>query len=271
VRLSACILAFNERAKIDAAIGSVRFADEIVVVDSGSTDGTAERAAELGARVVQVPFEGFGRLRNAALGHLRGEWILSLDADERCTPEARAEIERIVADPASASAWLVPRRNELLGRPIRHGGWYPDYRQPQLFRRGTLRYRDDPVHEGYELLGPGPPARMRAAIEQVPFASLSEMLRKADRYSTLGAERLASRGRRGSIAAAIGHGLWAFVRIYLLKRGFLDGRRGFLIAFANLEGTFWRYAKLWERDLHRAGSGNPGVCETPSGTTKRAE
>jgi glycosyltransferase involved in cell wall biosynthesis len=246
--VSACIIAFNEADKIEAAVNSVLWADEVVVVDSGSTDGTAGRATSLGARVVQVPFEGFGRLRNAALGHLSHEWIFSLDSDERCTPEARDEILRITADPASPPVWLVPRRNWFLGRWIRHSGWYPDFRQPQLFRRGSMAYTEDPVHEGFILLQSAPLARMRSAIWQVPFKNLAEALHKANRYSSLGAEKLHARGKRGSMPKAISHGLVAFFRHYIVKLGFLDGWAGFAIAFSNLEGTFWRYAKLTELD-----------------------
>ena len=135
-RISVYIIAFNEADKIEAALQSVGWADEIVVADSFSTDGTAEIAAKYATRVIQVPFEGFGKLRNDTLDQLSGDWIFSLDADERCTEAAAAEIRRIVESADAKDAYHVPRRNFFFGRWIKHSGWYPDYRQPQLFRRG---------------------------------------------------------------------------------------------------------------------------------------
>jgi glycosyltransferase involved in cell wall biosynthesis len=135
--VSVFILSRNEELKIGPALESVSWASEVVVIDSFSTDRTLEICANHGARVVQVMFKKFGELRQAGIEHTSGPWIFSLDSDERCTPEARDEILRIAADPASADAYLVPRRNLLLGRTIRHSGWYPDYRQPQLFTRST--------------------------------------------------------------------------------------------------------------------------------------
>ena len=151
-KISACIIAYNEAAKIEAAVASVLWADEVLVVDSNSTDGTAALAEALGARVVQVPFTGFGELRNRAIEACRHEWIFSLDADERCTAASRDEIAKAVASSAAHDAYLVPRRSYMMGRWITGSGWYPNYRQPQLFRKGALRYTHDPVHEGYEVL-----------------------------------------------------------------------------------------------------------------------
>ncbi|MGQ0695003.1 MAG: glycosyltransferase family 2 protein, partial [Nitrospiraceae bacterium] len=151
-KLSAYLIAYNEAEKIAAAIESIAWADEIILADSSSTDGTAEIARELGATVVQIPFEGFGQLRNKAVSFCAHEWIFSLDADERCTPEARDEILRLLAGTPAHDAYLVPRKNFFMGRWIRHSGWYPNFRQPQLFRKGAMRYTKSPVHEGYELL-----------------------------------------------------------------------------------------------------------------------
>jgi glycosyltransferase involved in cell wall biosynthesis len=243
-KISAYILAYNEAAKIEAAVKSVLWADEIVVVDSFSTDDTATLAAALGARVVQVPFEGFGNLRNRAIEACSHEWIFSLDADERCTPAARDEILALLAGAPAHDAYLVPRRSYFMGRWIKGSGWYPNYRQPQLFRKGAMRYRPDPVHEGYELLTDRPLGRLRNEIWQFPFRNLEQILDKANRYSTLGAGKLAR--RRPSMWSALGHGAWAFLKHYVVKRGFLDGWAGFIIALGNFEGTFYRYAKHYE-------------------------
>ena len=243
-KISACIIAYNEAAKIEAAVASVLWADEVLVVDSNSTDDTATLAEALGARVVQVPFTGFGELRNRAAEACRHEWIFSLDADERCTAAARDEIMRIVASDATHGAYLVPRRSYMMGRWITGSGWYPNYRQPQLFRRGALRYTSDPVHEGYELLTGKPLGRLQHEIHQFPFRNLEEIIRKMNRYSTLGAGKLAH--RRLSMWGALGHGSWAFIKHYIFKLGFRDGWAGFVIAFGNFEGTFYRYAKRYE-------------------------
>ncbi|WP_167631203.1 glycosyltransferase family 2 protein [Mariprofundus ferrooxydans] len=244
--LSVYIIAYNEADKIADAVKSALWADEVIVVDSHSSDNTAEIAIALGARVVQLDFEGFGKLRNDAIAACKHEWVFSLDADERCTSEAAEEIRNIIADPASADAWYVPRKNWFMGRWIKHCGWYPDYRQPQLFRRGALSFEQaDQVHERYHIHGST--GHMQTPIWQFPFKNLEQVLHKANRYSTLGVDRLENKGVRAGMGKALLRGLWSFFRIYILKRGFLDGWAGFVIAFSNLEGVFYRYAKLRER------------------------
>jgi glycosyltransferase involved in cell wall biosynthesis len=243
-QVSVYIIAFNEAEKVRATIESVRWADEVVLIDSHSTDATAEIAHNLGARVVQVDFKGFGDLRNQALAACTHGWIFSLDADERCTPEAAAEIRAIVADPQAQDAYWTPRRNYFMGRWIKHSGWYPNYRQPQLFRKGALRYDQKPVHEGFELLTDKPLGHMQSAIWQFPFKNLGEVMQKANRYSTLGAEKI--KHKKLSMGSALLHGLWAFVKHYVFKRRFPDGWAGFVIALGIFEGTFYRYAKAVE-------------------------
>jgi glycosyltransferase involved in cell wall biosynthesis len=244
LKLSAYIIAYNEAEKIADAIKSVLWADEIVVADSASTDGTDRIAQELGARVVQIPFQGFGHLRNRAVEACTYEWILSLDTDERCTPEFRDEVLRLLAGTPAHDAYLVPRRNYFMGQWIAHSGWYPNFRQPQLFRKGAMRYVESPVHEEYELLTPKPLGWLEQAIWQIPFRNFEEVVKKANRYSTLGALKLAD--RRVSMGTALFRGIWSFLKHYVMKRGFLDGWAGFVIAFGNFEGTFYRYAKRFE-------------------------
>ncbi|MGH8558821.1 MAG: glycosyltransferase family 2 protein, partial [Methylococcales bacterium] len=163
-KISVYIIARNEVDKIVAAIRSVSWADEIIVADSGSTDGMIEKAESLGARVVQIPFRGFGDLRNRAMAHCQHPWIFSLDADERCTPELADEIIRTIRSAGSNDVYRVPRRNYFMGRWIRHSGWYPNYRQPQLFRKGALKYTLEPVHEGFELLTERPVGYLKPAL-----------------------------------------------------------------------------------------------------------
>jgi glycosyltransferase involved in cell wall biosynthesis len=194
--------------------------------------------------VVQLPFHGFGDLRNRAIAECRHEWIFSLDSDERCTAEIRDEILGILSSVAEHDAYLVPRRNYMMGRWIKGSGWYPNFRQPQLFRKGAMRYDDDPVHEGYQLLTQCPLGRLQGAIWQLPFRNLEEVIQKMNRYSSLGVQKLA--GKRVSMGSALGHGVWAFLKHYLFKQGYRDGWAGFIIALGNFEGTFYRYAKRYE-------------------------
>jgi glycosyltransferase involved in cell wall biosynthesis len=243
--VSVFILARNEELKIAAALESVAWAGEIVVIDSFSTDRTVEIAKDYAAKVVQLPFRRFGELRQAGITHTTKPWIFSLDSDERCTPEARDEILRIVGDPTSADAYLVPRRNIFLGREIRHSGWYPDYRQPQLFRRGKMDYAvEDHVHEGYVLKGRL--GRMKNPIRQIPYLTLSEAIQKMDRYTTLNVAKTAGRGRKVGYLAAVFRAKWAFFKAYVLQLGFLDGSPGFVIALLRFENSFYRHMKAAE-------------------------
>ena len=248
-KISVYILTYNEAEKIAAAVSSVLWADEVVVIDSFSTDRTPEIATSLGARVVQVPFNGFGELRNRAIETCKYDWIFSLDSDERCTEKVRDEILGILAGAPPHDVYRVPRRSYMMGRWIKGSGWYPNFRQPQLFRKGSMRYTLEPVHEGYEILNGKPPGTLTNEIWQFPFRNLEEVIKKMNRYSSLGAPKLA--GKRVSMASALGHGLWSFLKHYIFKLGFIDGWAGFVIAFGNFEGTFYRYAKRYEETQDR--------------------
>src|SRR5437667_4472303 len=193
-KLSAYVLTFNEEGKIRGALESLTWADEIVVLDSHSTDRTEQICREYTEKVYQCDFAGFGKLRNQALELVTHDWVLSIDADERVTDELREEIQRELASGPRADAFFVPRKNFFLGRWIRHCGWYPDYRQPQFFNKHRLRYREDLVHEG--LYVTGKVDYVRGHVLQYPFRDLGEYLRKMSRYSTLMVERMADRGIR---------------------------------------------------------------------------
>jgi glycosyltransferase involved in cell wall biosynthesis len=246
-KISAYILAYNEATKIGDAVKSVLWADEVIVADSYSQDNTADIAASLGARVVQIPFTGFGELRNKAIAACSHEWIMSLDADERCTPEVKEEVVGIIASDPLSDAYYIPRKNMFMGRWIRHSGYFPDYRQPQLFRKGVMVFRPDPVHEGFDLHTSKPVGYFKNAIWQIPFMNFEELLRKANRYSSLGALKLEREGKTSTMVTALAHATWAFTHFFILKRGVLDGWPGFMIALGNFEGTFYKYAKLYEK------------------------
>jgi glycosyltransferase involved in cell wall biosynthesis len=245
-KISAYILAYNEASKIGDAVKSVLWADEVIVADSYSQDATADIATSLGARVVQIPFKGFGELRNDAIAACSHEWILSIDSDERCTPEVKEEILGIMDSGPLSDAYYIPRKNMFMGKWVKHSGYFPDYRQPQLFRKGVMVFRPDPVHEGFDLHTSKPAGYLKNAIWQIPFMNFEELLRKANRYSSLGALKLDGEGKTSTMVTALLHASWAFVHFFILKRGFLDGWAGFVIAFGNFEGTFYKYAKLYE-------------------------
>ena len=243
--ISVYIIAYNEAEKIRECINSVLWADEIIVADSYSTDGTSEIAAELGAKVIHIPFDGYGALRNQAISHCKGNWIFSLDSDERCTVEVRDEIIRIT-DNSQLDIYRVPRKNFFMGRWIKYSGWYPNFRQPQLFRNGKMSYNLDSVHEGYISHSSKEIGVITNSIWQFPFKNTEEVMHKANRYSSLGVTKLIEKGVNGSFFKAFLHGLWSFIKHYIFKLGFLDGGPGFVIAFSNFEGTFYRYIKLME-------------------------
>lgn len=240
-QLSAIIITRNEAANIAACLQSLAFCDERIVVDSGSDDDTAALAQENGARVVQHDFNGFGAQKNFALSLAQGEWVLSLDADERISDKLQAEIRRAVQS-GDADAFEMPRLSTFCGRPMRHSGWFPDY-VLRLFRRGKARFSDDLVHE--RVVCEGRVKRLAEPLTHHPVLRLEDALSRMDRYSTAGAEMMLASGRRVSFMTAIGRGWWAFVRTYILRAGFLDGREGFLLAVANAEGTYYRYMKAW--------------------------
>jgi len=245
-KISVYIIAYNEAEKIKQCINSVLWADEIILADSHSTDGTTEIAEKMGVKVFHIEFNGYGRLRNEAVLHCSNEWILSIDADERCTAEVKEEILQILSSP-KFDIYKVPRRNYFMGKWIKHSGWYPNYRQPQLFKKGSMEYDLKPVHEGYINNSGKKIGKLKNSIWQIPFKNFEEVIHKANKYSSLGVEKLIDKDVNSGVMKAFFHGLWAFIKHYFFKLGFLDGGAGFIIAFGNFEGTFYRYIKLHER------------------------
>ena len=221
---------------------SVAFADQIVVLDSGSTDDTLEIAKKMGAQVgVSTDWPGFGVQKNRALALANCDWILSIDADERLTAELQTEIKDVLNQP-KFDAYSLPRLSSYCGQYMRHSGWYPD-RVTRLFKRGSAHFSDDVVHE--KLITSTPVGQLNAHMLHESFTSFESVLDKANRYSTAGAQLLFNRNKKASLGKALGHGLWAFFRTYVLRLGFLDGRMGLVLAISNAEGTYYRYLKLW--------------------------
>lgn len=245
MKLSVILITKNEARNLRQCLHSVAFADQIVVVDSGSTDGTQAIARDAGALVIETAdWPGFGPQKNRALDAATGDWIFSIDADERVTPDLAAEIAAVIkADPKSAAdAYEVPRKSWYCGKFINHAGWSPDY-VTRLARRDAVRFSDDLVHE--RLLVNGRTGRLKTALLHYSFRDFSQVLHKIDMYSTLSARQRHARGQRGSVGKAVLHGLAAFIRTYIFKRGFLDGSHGLALAISNGEGSYYRYLKLW--------------------------
>ena len=242
MRISAIVITKNVEPVIRRCLESLRWTDEIVVVDSGSTDRTAEICREFGALFhATEDWPGYGPQKNRALDRARGEWVVCLDSDEWLTPELREEIERTIGAAEGKAAFAIPRRSSFCGRYMRHSGWWPDYVE-RLFRRGSARFSEDRTHE--RLIVDGATGRLRSPIMHEAIVSLDQMIGKMNAYSTSTALAFHHAGRRSSLLTALAHGGWAFFRTYVLRLGFLDGREGFMLAVANAEGSYYRYVKL---------------------------
>lgn len=242
VGLSVIIITKNEAAHIADCLASVSFADEIIVLDSGSTDGTVELARNLGAQVHQSPdWPGFGPQKNRALALATQEWVFSIDADERVTPALREEIMETLRQP-KRSGYEVLRLSEFCGKPIRHSGWWPD---PvlRLFRREAGKFSDVLVHESVSL-SDGKPGRLKSHLLHYPHPTLDSLIDKTNRYSGEAAKMMFAQGKRAGLPMIVVHSIWTFIRIYFLRLGILDGRHGFVLAVTAASGNFLRYSKL---------------------------
>jgi glycosyltransferase involved in cell wall biosynthesis len=253
--LSVVILTKNEEDRLPAALASVAFADEIVVADTGSTDATGERARLAGARFVAIGWDGFVGSRNRALELARHDWVLVLDADERVSEALRLEILAVLdADDRAVAGWRMPRLSHFLGRPIRHGSWYPDYKLRLGRRSRGLRAEGGRVHEA--LAVDGNVGRLVSPLIHHPYRDLSDALRKASRYAQLGAEDRYDRGARGSAAGLFLRPAFEFFRFLVLRRGFLDGAVGWSVAFLHASSYFLRAAFLLEIQRRPASGGD---------------
>lgn len=240
--ISVVLITKDEAHNIAACLAAVAWCDRMIVVDSGSRDGTPKIARELGAEVFETEhWPGFGPQKNLAVGKADTDWILSIDADERVTPALRDEIIAAMAA-GHADAYEMPRLSSFCGRFIRHGGWYPD-RVTRLFRRGRARFSDDLVHE--RVVSDGSVGRLMTPLLHHTYEDYSEVLAKIEHYSTLGARQAFERAKRASPASAVMHGTWAFIRTYLLRLGFLDGAQGLGVALMTSQASYYKYIKLW--------------------------
>lgn len=238
------VITLNESAHIEACLASVAWADEILVIDSGSTDRTVEIARARGARVIERDWPGYAAQKNFAAGEAAHDWILSIDADERVTPELAAEIRALLAGSPSAAGYRIPRVTWHMGRWIRTTDWYPDY-QLRLYDRRHARWKAKPVHESVET--DTPPGQLRRELQHYAYRDIGHHHQTMDRYTTLAADEMHAAGRRATVVDLTLHPWAAFVRNYLLRRGCLDGVPGFVISVMNAYYVFLKFAKLRAR------------------------
>ena len=241
--LTAILITRNEEANLEDCLASLDgLATQIVVVDTQSTDRTLVIAQRYGALISSPPdWPGFGPQKNRALDLASEDWVLSLDADERLTPELRAEIKGVLDKPQT-DCYAIPRLSWYCGRFMRHSGWTPDY-VDRLFKRGSARFSTDLVHE--RLIPKGPVLRLKNQMLHYSFMNLAQVQEKMERYSTASAQQAFAKGKTASPLKAIVHGAWSFFRTYIWRAGFLDGPQGFSLACSNAQGTYLRYMKLW--------------------------
>jgi glycosyltransferase involved in cell wall biosynthesis len=252
-KLSVTVITRDEEAQIGACLESVRWADEIVIVDTGSADHTLEICAKYTPHVYSRAWQGYAQAKNAALELATGDWILSLDADERASDGLHAEIATLQRQPMTtcANGYAVPRRNYLWGRWLRYGGLYPDY-QLRLFKRGEGSFKAQRVHESVAI--DGRIERLQSPIEHHSYQGISDVIQRLDRYTNLAALDLWDQGRPFRCTALVLRPLGRFLRNYMLKQGFRDGIPGLIMAVSYAYSVFVREAKCWEMTRsHRAG------------------
>jgi glycosyltransferase involved in cell wall biosynthesis len=243
--LSVLVPTYNEQEMLPECLASVAFADEIVVLDSGSDDGTVDIARAAGARVITRPFDDHARQKNWGLEQLTHDWVLLLDADERVTDPLRHEVTTHLERPPERAGYWIPRRNTFLGREIRGAGWQRD-KVLRFFDRRRGRYEERVVHEEVSLDGPA--GRLEHALLHHSCRDLSTWLRKTDRYAALGARELAARGRHASIVDIATRPPARFLKQWLLQGGFRDGVEGWILCGISAYGVFSKYARLLDHD-----------------------
>lgn len=241
-RLTVTIITRDEVDRLAEAVASVAFADEVVIVDSGSTDGTLDLARRLTPRVIARDWPGYAAQKNFAAGEASNDWILSIDADERLSPALAAEIRALVAAGPREAAYRVPRVSFYLGTWIRSTDWYPDF-QVRLYDRRAASWAGEYVHESVRTTGPV--GRLRGELLHLPYRDVSHHLQTIDRYTALAASEMRRQGRRVTVAGLAGRPAAAFLRNYVLRGGFRQGGVGFVVSVLNSYYVFLKFARLW--------------------------
>ncbi len=238
--LTVVIVAKNEETNIAECVASASFADAVLVLDSGSTDATASRAAAAGARVVQTDWPGYGSQVARGFGMTSTAWVMSLDADERITPRLRDEVLAAIKA-AQFDGFRIPRISEFCGKVIHHSGWRPDHTL-RLGRREKSGFTDHFLHA--HMTVDGSVGELHSSLIHYSYPNIGNVLEKLDRYSTGAARDMKTRGKTGSVGTAVVHGAFAFLRSYVLRRGFMDGSHGLMLAVYNAEYAYYKYIKL---------------------------
>jgi glycosyltransferase involved in cell wall biosynthesis len=245
-KLSVTMITYNEEANIQDALESIRWADEIVVLDSFSKDRTVEICKKYTDKIISQEFVGYGKLRNIAIDHASHNWILSLDADERVTEPLKMEILQELQKGPSADGYSIPRKSHFLGYWVRHCGWYPDYRSMQLFHKAKGRYTEVLNDDHLDLVPGGRRGYLKSPILHYTYHDLDQYLAKMDRYTTLKAQQMVKDGRRFHAHQLLTHPLFTFLKMYIFRQGFRDGHIGLILSILYTYYTFVKYAKLWE-------------------------
>jgi glycosyltransferase involved in cell wall biosynthesis len=243
--LSVILITKNEEHTICACLESVQFADELIILDSGSEDNTVELCKNYTSQVFSTDWQGFGIQKQRALDKATGAWVLSIDADEQVSLELQQEILEVI-NANKADGFQIPRFSRYCGRVIKHAGWYPDY-VLRLFKRDKGHFTPDLVHE--RIVIKGTIQHLHHPLNHQAFINPEEVLHKINTYSSLGAQKLYNQGQRSSLMKALFKGLWMFIRTYFIQAAFLEGEQGLMLAISNAEGTYYKYLKLW--DLQR--------------------
>jgi len=241
-KLSVIIVAKNEEKNILPCVESVAWANEIIVLDSGSTDDTIQLLKQANIRIIETDWPGYGPQQNRGIDAATHEWIFSLDADERITPELASEI-RSAIEKNQFDVFDVPRKSFFVTKFMQHSDWWPD-RTRRLFKKKSARFTDHIIHAS--LSSNKTVGHLNEPMIHYTFHEYHSVIEKMNRYSSGSALDLNNAGKKSSLSTALGHGLWAFFRTYILKKGFLDGQAGLILAIANAEGTYYKYLKLFE-------------------------
>ncbi|MCQ9328692.1 glycosyltransferase family 2 protein [Pelistega suis] len=244
--LAVALIVKNEAQELPFCLNSVKdWVDEMIVLDSGSTDGTQAIAQSYGAKVYSnTHWPGFGKQRQLAQTYIKSDYVLWLDADERVTPELKAQIQAAVASDESHTLYQINRLSEVFGKKIHHSGWYPDY-VTRLYRTKDTQYDDSLVHESVVVPAGFTLKKLDGHLLHYTYKTLHQYLNKSASYAQAWAEQRAAKGKKASLWDACSHAFARFFRMYILKRGFMDGKHGFLLAVLSAHSVFVKYAELW--------------------------
>ncbi|HNX00290.1 MAG TPA: glycosyltransferase family 2 protein [Candidatus Cloacimonadota bacterium] len=243
-RISATIITKNEERNIRRCLESIKWVDEIIVLDSGSTDKTVDICREFTSNVFQVEWLGYGKTKQSAVDKATSPWILSIDADEEITPKLADVIREKVLNPGDCNGFEIKRKSQYLGKWIRHSGWNRDYPM-RLFRKDSGHFNDKLVHESVIINGKR--CRIHEEMLHYTYPDLETHLRKIDKYAECWAEEKALKGKKGSLHGTFLHTVLRFIFTYFLKLGFLDGKTGLILAMNSALSVYMKHMKLWER------------------------